>query len=178
MTTLGSPKPGSAGRPAGAGADYSYRNVAVNPGDTRAGGYYPHASSNSEYGNKAPYLALNVINGRTENKGHGGRFPSWGPDRRRDLWWKVDFGRPTEVDKVVLYIRADFPHDRHWHSATLEFSDGSREKIAIKKTAGPQTFRFDKRVVTWMKFTDLVQAEPLGWCGLSEVQVWGRDARK
>jgi hypothetical protein len=173
------PAPVSSSAPAGGttSRNLTYRNLALNPGDMRdAVGYYPHASSNSEYGNKAPFLALNAINGRTENKGHGGRFPSWGPDKRTDLWWKVEFGKAVETDKIVLYIRADFPHDRHWHSATIEFSDGTREKVTIRKTAGPQTFRFRKRATTSVKFTDLVQAEPLGWCGFSEVQVWGRDA--
>ncbi len=81
------------------------------------------------------------------------------------------------IDKIVLYIRADFPHDRHWSSATIEFSDGSSEEITLKKTADPQTFTFAKRVATWVKFTDLVQAEPLGWCGFTEVEVWGQGMR-
>jgi len=173
------PSAGAAGAPSGGSTsrNLSYRNLALNPGDTRDGvGYYPHASSNSECRNEKAFLALNAINGSTENKGHGGRFPSWGPDKRKDLWWKVEFGKAVETDKIVLYIRADFPHDRHWHSATIEFSDGSREKVSIRKTAGPQTFRFRKRATTSVKFTDLVQAEPFGWCGFSEVQVWGRDA--
>ena len=66
---------------------------------------------------------------------------------------------------------------KHWHSATIEFSDGTRETITIAKTADPQTFTFRKRTATWLRFTDLVQEEPLGWCGFSEVEVWGRDAK-
>jgi len=154
-----------------------YRNVALNPADVQGrAASFPHATSNSEYGNKAAFAARCAIDGKTANRGHGGRFPSWGPDRRKDLWWKVEFGRRAEIDKIVLYIRADFPHDRHWHGATIEFSDGSREKIRIDKTDRPQTFKFARRTVTWLRLTDLVQAEPLGWCGLSEVEVWGRNA--
>ncbi len=153
-----------------------YRNVALNPHDVQgeAGGY-PHASSNSEFGNSPCFAARCAIDGKTDNKGHGDAFPSWGPDRRKDLWWKVEFGRKVEVDKIVLTIRADFPHDSAWKSATIEFSDGSREKIQIAKTADPQTFTFAKRTVTWLRFIELVQDEPLGWCGFSEVEVWGRD---
>jgi hypothetical protein len=162
--------------PAGPKTDAKYRNVALNPDDVSGPAVtYPHASSNSEYDQKA-FAATCAIDGKTANKGHGGRFPSWGPHRRNDLWWKVEFGKRVTVDKIVLYIRADFPHDRHWHSATVEFSDSSREKISIQKTAEPQTFTFKERTVTWLKFTDLVQEEPLGWCGFSEVEVWGRDA--
>jgi len=160
--------------PAAAGP---YRNVAVNPGDVRgkAAGY-PHATSNSECRNEPCFAARCAIDGLTENRGHGKRFPSWGPDKRKDLWWKVEFGRAVEVDKLVLYLRADFPHDRHWHTATIEFSDGSREKVRIRKTHEPQTFPFAKRKVTWLRLTDLVQDEPMGWCALTEVEVWGRDA--
>ena len=167
------PDPGGAAAPAG---QEGYRNLALNPLDVQgpAAGY-PHASSNSEYSNNPAFAARCAIDGKTANRGHGGKYPSWGPDRRKDLWWKVEFGRSVEVDKVVLHIRADFPHDRHWHGATIEFSDGSRERVRIEKTAKPQTFPFAKRTVTWLRFTDLVQEEPPGWCGFSEVEAWGRD---
>ena len=118
-------------------------------------------------------MAICAIDGKKENKGHGGTFPSWGPDKRTDLWWKVDFGKKKDIDKVVIYIRADFPHDKYWKTATLEFSDGSKEKIALNKTADGQEFKFSKRSVSLMKITDLVQDEPLGWCALTEVEVWG-----
>ena len=154
-----------------------YRNVALNPDDVQGRAVsFPHASSNSEYRNLSAFAARCAIDGKTANRGHGGRFPSWGPDRRKDLWWQVEFPRAVEIDKIVLYIRADFPHDRHWHSATIEFSDGHRKKIAIRKTHEPQTFSFAKRTVTRLRLVDLVQDEPLGWCALTEVQVWGRQA--
>jgi hypothetical protein len=153
-----------------------YRNVAVNPDDVQ--GYarsWPHASSNSEYHDMPAFAALNAIDGKTANTGHGGKYPSWGPDKRKGLWWKVDMGRLVETDKIVVYIRADFPHDDHWTNATVEFSDGTAESIKIAKTAGAQEFKFDKRIVSWIKLTDLVEEAPLGWCGLSEVEVWGKD---
>ncbi|HUT35102.1 MAG TPA: carbohydrate-binding protein [Planctomycetota bacterium] len=155
-----------------------YRNVAFNPYDVRGKTtFFPHATSNSECRNEPDFAARNAVDGQSKNKGHG-RWPhqSWGPDKRTDLWWKVEFGRPVEVDKLVLVIRADFPHDRHWHGAVVEFSDGSREKLEIKKQAEPQTFEFKKRTVAWLQLTDLVQEQPLGWCALTEVEVWGKDA--
>jgi len=165
------PAPGDAG-------DNDYRNVALNPKDVIGPALsYPHASSNSECRNDPVFAARCAIDGNKSNRGHGGRFPSWGPDKRKDLWWQVEFGREVEIDKIVLYIRADFPQDRHWRSATVGFSDGSSEKIDISKAAEPQTFTFDKRIATWVKFTDFVQDEPLGWCGFTEVEVWGKDVR-
>ena len=160
-----------------ASAASTYRNVALNPkaaqGEATS---YPHASSNSEYNDLPQFAARSAIDGQTDNQGHGKRFPSWGPDKRTDLWWQVDFGREVTIDKVALYIRADFPHDTHWHSATLEFSDGSRERIHLQKTAEKQEFAIKQRTVSSMRIVELVQNEPLGWAALTEVEVWGRDA--
>ncbi|MBT3200009.1 MAG: hypothetical protein HN350_08830 [Phycisphaerales bacterium] len=169
-------------RPAGAPSDKDpvvattgYRNLALNPKDVMGDSkVFPHASTNSVCRNDKVYAAKNVINGKTANTGHGGRFPSWGPDRREDLWIKIDMGKEFEVDKIVLWIRAQERHDKHWHSATLEFSDGSKEKLNIKWTKEPQTFKFKKRKVKWVKFSELVQKKPLGWCAFSEVQIWGQ----
>jgi hypothetical protein len=153
------------------------RNVALNPCDVRGETtFYPHATSNSECRKQAEFAARNAIDGDGRNTKHGGwPFQSWGPDKRTDLWWRVEFGRPVAVDQLVLTIRADFPHDRHWHKGVIVFSDGSREAISIEKTAEAQTFAFTKRTVESLKITDLVQAEPLGWCALSEVDVRGVD---
>lgn len=134
----------------------------------------PRATSNSEYRGLPHFSASAAIDGQKSNRGHGPEFPSWGPEKRTDVWWQIDFGRAVRIDRVTLYIRADFPHDAHWQSATLLFSDGSRERIRIGRSAEPQHFSMAPRTITWMRITDLVQAEPLGWCGLTEVEVWGR----
>lgn len=161
-----------------------YRNVALNPCDQlgvedapelqRA---FPHASTNSVARGLPDFSARNAIDGVTEN-GHHGVWPyqSWGPERRDDLWWRVDFGRTVEVDKVRLMVRADFPHDSYWKSAVLEFSDGSEVPIAIGASAGFQEFRFARRRVTWMRITRLVAEDPAKWCSFIEVEAWGRDA--
>jgi len=153
-----------------------YRNLALNPNDTAGDARnYPHASSNSEYGDNPAYLAKNCIDGRTENTGHGPKFPSWGPDKdAKDLYWMVEFGREVETDRVDIIIRADFPHDAAWTSAVLEFSDGSRVNIKLAKSAGRQTFWFKQRKTTSVKIIDLKQEEPAGWAALTEVEVWGR----
>jgi hypothetical protein len=152
-----------------------YKNLALNPNDTRGPAVtYPHATSNSVCRNEICYAAKNVIDGNTANRGHGPGNPSWGPDKRTDLWLKIDFGKSVEVDKVAIYIRADFPHDAYWKTGTIEFSDGSKEKISFRKTADAQEFRFKSRRIEWLRITDLIQDEPLGWCGFTEVEVWGR----
>jgi len=58
------------------------------------------------------------------------------------LWWKLDFGRPVDLDKIRLMVRADFPHDSYWKSAVVEFSDGSLVPIQITNSAEFQEFSF------------------------------------
>jgi hypothetical protein len=151
-----------------------YHNLALNPNDTRGPAIsYPHATSNSECRNEMCFAAKNVIDGNIANRGHGPQYPSWGPDKRTDLWLKIDFGKSVEADKVVIYIRADFPHDSYWKTGTIEFSNGSKEKISFRKTADAQEFLFKSRRIEWLRITDIAQDEPLGWCGFTEVEVWG-----
>jgi len=159
------------------GALNVYRNVALNPrdnqGDLRDVVLYPHASSNSEYAYADEFAAKNAIDGKKENKGHGPEFPSWGPNLRTDLWLNVDFGCDVEIDKCVIYVRADFPHDTVWQSGTLEFSDGSKVDIKLYATAEPQEFKFDKRRVRSVRLTNLKAGFPLKWCGIAEIEYWG-----
>lgn len=158
-----------------------YRNLALNPcdllqpedGPAQA---YPHSSTNSYSRNLYDFAARNAIDGVAQN-GHHGIWPyqSWGPGLRLDLWWKLDFGRPVELDKVRLMVRADFPHDSYWKSADIEFSDGSRLPIQITSSPEFQDFTFPRRKVSWLRITNLVPADPAKWCSFIEVQTWGRD---
>ncbi|MGB9409061.1 MAG: hypothetical protein WCA89_16110, partial [Terracidiphilus sp.] len=60
-------------------------------------------------------------------------------------------------------------------AGTLVFSDGSRIRIDFRKTAERQVYGFAPRNTSFVMLTDLVQDEPLQWCALTEVEVWGRD---
>lgn len=160
---------------------FGYRNLALNPCDSVLPedvpvAAFPHASTNSYARNLFDFAARNAIDGVARN-GHHGVWPyqSWGPEQRLDLWWKLDFGRPVELDKLRLMIRADFPHDSYWKSAVVEFSDGSRLPIQITSFAILQEFKFPKRKVSWFRLTQLVPADPAKWCALVEVEAWGRD---
>jgi hypothetical protein len=148
-----------------------YRNLALNPAGQR--GEFPKATSSSVCRNQPQFSHINVIDGNTDNKGHGKARPSWGPDQVDDLWLKIDLRKQHDIDKVVVTIRADFPHDSWWKSGTLEFSDGSALHFTLKKKDSAQTIAFPPRKVSWVRFTDLVAAEPK-WCGLTEVGIWGR----
>jgi hypothetical protein len=160
-----------------------YRNLALNPCDLpRTEGaavqFFPHASSNSVSRSLFDFEARNAIDGATKN-GHHGVWPyqSWGPQLRTDIWWKVDFGRPVELDKVRLMVRADFPHDSYWKNADIEFSDGSRVPLSIASAAEFQDFSFSKRRVSWLRIINVVPADPARWCAFIEVEAWGHDLR-
>lgn len=159
----------------------AYRNLALNPCDAQeteetSAQIFPHASTNSVSRNLFDFAARNAIDGNTQN-GHHGVWPyqSWGPQLRTDLWWKVDFGRPVELDKIRLMVRADFPHDSYWKSADVEFSDGSHVSIQIEASPAFQEFTFPKHRVSWVKLDNLVPADPSRWCSFIEAEVWGRD---
>jgi hypothetical protein len=152
-----------------------YRNVALNPqaAATAEPGSYPHATSNDET-NKKEFAARCAIDGKRDNKDvHG--CGSWGPQKNPDIWWKLDFGRPVEIDKLTLFLRAAWGHDSYWKEGVVEFSDGSVEKLALKKVAEGQEFPIAKRTVTWLKLKDLKPDEPK-WCALCEFEAWGQDA--
>jgi hypothetical protein len=159
----------------------AYRNLALNPCDLREpenmpAPYFPHATTNSASRNAFDFEARNAIDGVTQN-GHHGVWPyqSWGPQLRTDLWWKVDFGRDVELDKIRVMVRADFPHDSYWKSADVEFSDGSHVSIKLGSSAELQDFKFPKRRVSWLRLTNLVPDDPAKWCSFIEVEAWGRD---
>ena len=158
-----------------------YRNLALNPCDLlRSGesspGIYPHASSNSVSRNLFDFESRNAIDGVTLN-GHHGVWPyqSWGPQLRTDIWWKVDFGRPVELDKIRLMVRADFPHDSYWKKVDVEFSDGSHVPIDIASSADFQEFSFPKRKSSWVRIINVVPEDPSKWCALIEFEAWGHD---
>jgi hypothetical protein len=160
-----------------------YRNLALNPCDVRSPEQvppqtFPHSTTNSASRNAFDFESRNAIDGVTQN-GHHGVWPyqSWGPQLRNDLWWKVDFGRTVELDKVRLMVRADFPHDSYWKSADVEFSDGSHVSLQIGSSAAFQDFSFKKRRVSWLRITNLVAADPTKWCSFIEVEAWGRERR-
>jgi hypothetical protein len=174
-------------------ANAEYRNVALNKNDvhhgtwTAAGSGYPHAYSNSEYAYppgvaEERYYAKNAINGDTINSQHATMpYASWGPQKISGLWWRVLFGKQLEIDKLVIWIRADWtndqpaPHDSYWKSATLVFSDSSKINITIDSTRSRQTKMLPKKTTNSLTFTNLVPGNPDKWCAFTEVQIWGDD---
>lgn len=159
---------------------YQYRNLALNPNDQHGEVCaYPHASANVETRGESVFAAKNAIDGICENRSHGEwPYQSWGINRRDDATMKIDFGRCVETDKLVLYTRADFPHDNWWTQVTLTFSDGSTIDWKLEKTRFGQVLTFDKKEITWVEVSHLIKAEdPSPFPALSQLEVYGTVCR-
>jgi len=155
----------------------AYRNLALNPADQHCDvSCFPHATANVETRGESVFAAKNAIDGVRANLSHGEwPYESWGINRQDDAAMKVDFGRTIITDKVVLYTRADFPHDNWWEQVTLQFSDGSEEVFTLEKSSRPHVLTFPKKEITWVVLCNLIKADdPSPFPALSQIEVYGR----
>ena len=162
----------------------AYRNMAVNPMDPRGKSpAYPHASSNSEWGEAAVFSAKTAIDGFVEATGDHHSWPrqSWGPylpgGKHPAPELTVDFGRPVEIDKLVIVGRHNVRQGGYWKEATVEFSDGSKVTIKPEYNGKRQEFPIKKRMATSMKFTKLVPNKARKYAAFVEVEAWGKPAK-
>ncbi|MEY8355885.1 carbohydrate-binding protein [Lachnospiraceae bacterium 54-53] len=159
----------------------AYRNLAMNVmdqhGDT---GCFPHALANVETRGEAVFAARNAIDGVLANESHGEwPYESWGINRQDDAEMTLDFGRPVDFDRIVLYTRADFPHDNWWVKADLTFSDGTTETVEMEKSVKPHVFSIVRKNITWVKLSHLIKADdPSPFPALTQIQVYGKDTVK
>ena len=155
----------------------NYRNLALNVWDQHGEvNCYSHASANVETRGESTFAALNAIDDVTASESHGmWPYESWGINRRDDATWKLEFGRPIDMDKLVVYTRADFPHDNWWVEMTVTFSDGTKEVLPLVKGGEPQRFDMVKKGITWLEISDLIKADdPSPFPALSQLMVYGR----
>ncbi|MHB8129487.1 MAG: carbohydrate-binding protein [Mobilitalea sp.] len=153
-----------------------YKNLSLNVMDQHeAVGYYPHASANVETRGEAVFAARNAIDGVRENHSHGDwPYQSWGINRQDDARMKLDFGRTVIIDKIIMYTRADFPHDNWWKEVTLLFSDGSELQWELEKTDKAHVIYFDKKEVKWLELCKMLKSEdPSPFPALTQIEVYG-----
>lgn len=158
----------------------AYRNLALNVMDQQGNSFcFPHAHANVETREEAVFAARNVIDGVKENRSHGAwPYHSWGINRRDDAELTVDFGREVSIDRVALYLRADFPHDNWWKQVTLRFSDNETMDCQLIKTGSAQTITFEPRTVTWIRLEQLIRSEePSPFPALTQLEVFGAEKR-
>ncbi|PRX09114.1 UNVERIFIED_ORG: hypothetical protein BCL66_108195 [Martelella mediterranea] len=154
------------------------RNIALNPTDHHGNDTaYPHAFASVETRGEAAFAARNAIDGEIASDDHGfWPYTSWGINRDPDATMTVDFGRRVIAHSVVLYTRADFPHDAWWTAARLTFSDGHSIDIPLEKTGVGQRFTFPERETEWVRLEKLIKADdPSPFPALTQIEVWGRE---
>ena len=155
---------------------YAYRKISLNSHDIHGKSRsFPHASANFVTRENPCFYARNAIDGVIHNESHG-VFPyhSWAGGAREDLEFLLDFGGKVLVDKIVFYLRADFPHDTYWKNIDVEFSDGSIETAEFLETADGQALSFEARETTFIKLVNFKQAVfPLSWAALTQIEVFG-----
>ncbi|MDQ0360545.1 hypothetical protein [Breznakia pachnodae] len=154
----------------------NYRNLALNTHDfIDNDAIFPHASSNVETDNPQFY-ACNVINGTFSTVNHGS-WPhgSWGINKQNDAYLKIDFKRIVTIDKIKLYLRADFPHDSYWQQCSLTFSNGDTMELSLHKTGLAQMFQFSEKKIEWIILENLVKSnDESQYPALSQIEVWGK----
>lgn len=158
-----------------------YRNLAKNVMDQHGDrGCYPHASANVETRGEAVFAARNAIDGVLANDSHGSwPYESWGINRNDQAEMTLEFGRAVDFDRIMLYTRADFPHDNWWTQVTFRFSDGTRETVRLEKSREPHVLDIKRRAVTWLKLCDLIKADdPSPFPALTQIEVYGTESEK
>ena len=161
------------------GWELGYRNLALNPADQHdVKDCYPHATANVETRGESVFAARNAIDGLLANRSHG-KWPysSWGINQQDDAQWRLEFGRPVDFDTIVLYTRADFPHDNWWTRVTFTFSDGTSETVSLKKSYDAHRLSIARKGITWLTLGQLIKADdPSPFPALTQLEVWGWDS--
>ena len=160
----------------------SRRNLAFNGIDKRwETGYYPHAEANVVTRDEPWFEGKNAIDGWLERDGHGAwPYQSWGGGLRDDLEFGIDFGREVTIDEIVIYFRADMKdgHDINWETGTLEFSNGDNMPLKMKLTEEGQSFKFEPQTVTSIRLKDLHREVSAAFTALTQIEVFGVEAKK
>lgn len=156
----------------------TYRNLAFNVCDQHdVTDLFPHATANVETRGETVFAAQNAIDGVTVSNCHGEwPYGSWGINRQKDACIRIDFGRTIMVDRLVLYLRSDFPHDNWWEQVSFKFSDESTLDMKLAKKEGPQETVFDEKHIDWLEMYNMkMSGEPSPFPALTQIEVYGKD---
>lgn len=156
----------------------NYRNVALNVWDQHHLEHvYPHAVANVETRGEMVFAAQNAIDGVNLNYSHGNwPYASWGINQQDDATIRVEFGREVSIDRILLYTRADFPHDNWWKQVSFTFSDGSQFDWKLEKQVKPHEISFPEKTVCWIEMHDMKKADdPSPFPALTQLEVYGRN---
>lgn len=156
-----------------------YRNLSLNPYDCHEDdSLFPHSRANIETRGESVFASRNAIDGIVASNWHGlWPWASWGINRDPDAKLTLDFGRAVTIDRIIMYTRADFPHDAWWTEGTFTFSDGSELVMPLEKKDGPQEITFPEKTITWLELDRLIKADdPSPFPALIQIEVYGKEA--
>ncbi|MEG0453644.1 MAG: hypothetical protein RR558_11305 [Coprobacillus sp.] len=152
--------------------------LSFNPLDQKENyGMYPHVHANVETAGNSAFACLNVIDGLDANTHHG-KWPytSWGIAGRKDASLTIEFGRMVRIEKVIIYLRAQFPHDSWWCEGKLELNNELRAKLLFEKTEKKQIYYFDNIETNQIHLYDLIKADDQSeFPSLTLIEVYGED---
>ena len=156
---------------------YGTRELALNSLDTTDNTcMYPHATASFVTRGEPIFQARNAIDGVIENHLHG-EYPhhSWSAGAKMDMDFVLDFGMTVNVEKIIFFLRADFPHDTYWNSLNVIFDDDTKVKVHFEKTAEGQVLELaEAKNTRTIKLCDFTQPEtPPSFAALTQIQVIG-----
>ena len=155
------------------------RDLSLNPLDVRGpSSAYPHCTATAETRGESVFAARNAIDGVIETSSHGSwPFQSWGEDEDPEAEITVDFGRLVVVERIIVNLRADFPHDNFWEKACVRFGSDDAMPVRLRKTGSDQDFRFRSRLARSVTLCHLAKsADPSPFPALTQLRVFGREA--
>lgn len=83
-----------------------------------------------------------------------------------------------KADKIIVYLRADFPHDNWWTEGKVTFSDGTEMILPLEKGGHGQEFCFEPKQIEWLTFSDLKKADdPSPFPALTQFEVYGTEVK-
>ena len=163
---------------------YAERLISLNSHDRHnIPKYFPHAVANFVTREDPSFFERNAIDGVIDNSSHG-VFPyhSWGGGLREDLEFEVHFGTEVLVSSVVLFLRADFPHDTYWRELDVEFSDGTKAHAQLEGVAEGQKVSFEAKTTEYIKLTGFrqqrVEGDKLSFAALTQIEIYGNYIKK
>lgn len=158
--------------------EWQYRNLAYNPYDGHTNdAIFPHSKANIETRGESVFASRNAFDGVVASSSHGPwPFESWGINRDPKAELYLEFGCRVLIDRIIIYTRADFPHDAWWDECTVKFSDGSAEKLPLVKKDGRQIFRISPKIVDSLTICDLIKSDdPSPFPALIQAEVYGKE---
>ncbi len=150
-------------------------NLALNPYDVAEQlNAFPHVSAESVKGNTGYYKAQNAVDGFISN-GSDKSWPyqAWVPEASDKDGITIDFGRDVKVNTLEILLR-NAPNDVHALSATVTFSDGTKEEISMWNTDGFMVFDLGGRIVKSLTISDFELASN-GTFSITEIRVFGSE---